>query len=114
MESVNEMRAAANIVGSTSILSEAQSVIYGDREKTYGRPDKNLRVIADLWSTYVGTAISVDDVCIMMILLKAARLKNDPTHRDSQVDMCGYAALMERVQDYVRKDNPNPAPLQQP
>jgi len=37
-------------------------------------------------------------VCQMMILLKVARLANDPRHRDSQIDLCGYAALMERIQ----------------
>lgn len=88
----------ADINGSTSILAEAQSVIYGDREKTYGSPDKNLQVIASLWSTYLQVDVTIDDVCSMMILLKVARLKNQPTHHDSQVDICGYAALMDRVQ----------------
>jgi Domain of unknown function (DUF6378) len=34
-----------------------------------------------------------------MILLKVARLANDPTHRDSLVDICGYAATIERCKD---------------
>jgi hypothetical protein len=33
----------------------------------------------------------------MMSLLKIARLANDPEHRDSQVDACGYMGLAERV-----------------
>jgi hypothetical protein len=86
-----------------SILREAQGIIYGDREKTYGAPDKNLKVIAGLWSAYLGIPISIDDVCILMILLKAARLKNTPDHRDSMVDLCGYAALMERVQNFKKE-----------
>lgn len=106
-----------SLTGSSSILSEAQSVIYGDREKTYGSPDKNLQVIADLWNAYfhankvssMFVPFSVDDVCMMMILLKVARLKNQPNHRDSQVDICGYAALMERVQNVrsVKQNNSN-------
>jgi hypothetical protein len=34
-----------------------------------------------------------------MILLKTARLANDQTHRDSVVDICGYAALIERCDE---------------
>ena len=81
-----------------SILDEAQEIIYGDREKTYGAPDKNLKMIGDLWTAYSGVPFTAEDVCNMMILLKVARLANDPKHRDSQVDLCGYAALMERIQ----------------
>jgi hypothetical protein len=85
---------------------EAQAIIYGNREQTYGNPAKNLQVIADMWTAYLsdtGQKISVNDVCVMMILLKAARLANSPEHHDSQVDICGYAALMERVQKYRKE-----------
>jgi len=81
-----------------SILDEAKAIIYGDREKTYGAPGKNLKMIGDLWAAYSGVPFTAEDVCNMMILLKVARLANDPKHRDSQIDLCGYAALMERVQ----------------
>ena len=82
----------------SSILDEAKEIIYGDREKTYGAPDKNLNMIAELWGAYHGVLFTAEDVCNMMILLKVARLANDPKHRDSQIDLCGYAALMERIQ----------------
>ena len=87
-----------------SILDEAKDIIWGDREKTYGAPDKNLKAIAGYWANHLHTRfgvyhdISPEDVCIMMVLLKAARLGNDITHRDSQVDAVGYLALMERIQ----------------
>ena len=87
-----------------SILDEAKDIIYGDREKTYGAPDKNLVAIAGYWANHLNTRfgvyhdISPEDVCIMMVLLKAARLGNDITHRDSQVDAVGYLALLERIQ----------------
>jgi hypothetical protein len=82
-----------------SVLEEAQKIIYGDREKTYGHPSKNLRVIADFWGQYLNMELSPKDVAVMMILLKAARLKNDINHRDSIVDICGYAALIERCDE---------------
>lgn len=87
-----------------SILDEAREIIYGDREKTYGSPDKNLCAIAGYWSNHLLTrfgvhhAITGADVCVMMTLLKAARLGNDLTHRDSLVDAAGYLALLERIQ----------------
>ena len=87
-----------------SILDEAKEIIYGDREKTYGAPSKNLRLIAASWGIYLSArsgipyAVLENDVCIMMVLLKMARLASDPKHRDSQVDACGYLALLERIQ----------------
>ena len=80
-----------------NILKEAEHIIYGDREKTYGSPGKNLRKIADLWSAYLERDIRAEDVANLMILLKVARLINTPDHRDSLTDICGYAALIERV-----------------
>lgn len=86
-----------------SVLKEAHTIIYGDREKTYGHPSKNLKAIATMWTTYlqsVGSrSLTSQDVCVMMILLKGARLANDPAHRDSVVDICGYAALIERCSE---------------
>lgn len=90
-----------------NILKEAEKIIYGDREKTYGDPAKNLRAIASLWEMYLyergvldqnSDGLRPEDVANMMILLKVARLINDPKHRDSLVDICGYAALVERIQ----------------
>lgn len=98
-----------------SVLDEAKAIIYGDREKTYGKPSKNLDTIAQMWSAYVNSALGGDmftadgqkidvifdakDVAIMMVLLKSARLANDQSHRDSVVDICGYAALIERCDE---------------
>ncbi len=36
-----------------SVLDEAHHVVYGDREKTYGRPSKNLIAIATMWEGYL-------------------------------------------------------------
>lgn len=89
-----------------NILEAANKIIYGDRENTYGDPGKNLRNIANLWEMYLhGTGalkddcagISAEDVALMMVLLKIARLMNSPSHKDSLIDICGYAALIERV-----------------
>lgn len=93
-----EIGKAAPSLKDPSILDDAKAIIYGDREKTYGEPSKNLTKIAELWTAYSGVKFNANDVCMMMILLKVARLTNDSTHRDSLTDLCGYAALMERIQ----------------
>lgn len=85
-----------------NILQEAESIIYGDREQTYGQPSKNLDCIAQFWTAYLANRKNSDerlgatDVAAMMTLLKIARLANSPEHRDSLVDGCGYLALIER------------------
>jgi hypothetical protein len=88
-----------------SILQEAETIIYGDREKTYGHPAKNLKTIASMWSAYLNNtddgnfALTAKDVAAMMMLVKVARFANDPNHRDNLVDVCGYAALIERCDE---------------
>ena len=86
-----------------SVLDEAKRIIYGDREKTYGKPSKNLETIAVMWQSFLDArgdvSLTAKDVAVMMILLKSARLGNDLDHRDSVVDICGYAALIERCDE---------------
>jgi hypothetical protein len=88
-----------------SILDEAQGIIWGDREKTYGEPDVNLKRIASMWNAYLyskclnaenKTKISAEDVCWMMMMLKAARQMNTPK-RDNLIDAAGYIGLIERI-----------------
>jgi hypothetical protein len=90
---------------SDNILKEAHAIIYGDREKTYGHPSKNLNTIAVMWRAYLN-AMSKDldqlgakDVAALMMLVKVARFANDPNHRDNLIDICGYAALVERCDE---------------
>lgn len=87
-----------------NVLAEASEIIYGDREKTYGKPSKNLDVIANLWNSYLvgritaeGYHLNAQDVALMMVLLKIARLANTPNHHDSLVDSVGYLALIDRI-----------------
>ena len=76
----------------SEILAEADSLINGPRQAHYGEPHENFLAIAEMWSAYLGHAVSPADVCHMMTLLKVARLRNGP-HRDSSVDGAGYLAL---------------------
>ena len=66
-----------------SVLKEAHKIIYGDREKTYGHPSKNLNNIAVMWDVYLNgrndttQMLTAKDVAAMMILLKAFDDKQD-------------------------------------
>ena len=48
--------------------------------------------------------LNAKDVAALMMLVKVARFANDPTHRDNLVDICGYAALIERCDEAETDD----------
>lgn len=76
-----------------AILDEASAAVTGAREDAYGGPEQSFRTIAGLWSAYLGQEVSTHDVAAMMALLKLARIKHsEGQHRDSWVDIAGYAA----------------------
>lgn len=70
----------------------AKEIITVDRQNQYGEVEDNFQVIADLWSVWRNDTFTKEDVAIMMILLKVARLKHK-MKADSFLDLIGYAAL---------------------
>lgn len=75
------------------VLDEAKKVIKKDRQDQYGKPENNFKKIADMWSAYKGVDITPGDVCLMMCMLKMARISTGSGKSDNYVDLCGYAAL---------------------
>lgn len=86
-------------------LTAAIDAVCKDRENTYGSPEDNFKLIADLWSTYTGVKISPQDVAVMMILLKTARAKNS-NHDDNFVDIAGYAACAAEIMEPEKQGKP--------
>ena len=76
----------------TEILKKAESVINGDRDKAYGNPEDNFKMIADMWSVYKGVKFTSTDVGALMALLKIARIRSNPEKADNYIDLAGYAA----------------------
>ncbi len=79
------------------ILDKAKTIVTGQREQTYGGPEKSFQTIADLWNAYLSrdsfiVQLTPADVAAMMVLMKVARLSASPDHEDSWVDIAGYAA----------------------
>lgn len=74
------------------ILRTAAQYVTQDRASTHGDAERNFQRIAEMWSAYLGVPVDSVDVASMMVLLKLARIKNNPQHLDNWVDVAGYAA----------------------
>lgn len=84
-------------------LEEALKIVTKDRQNAYGTPEDNFNCIAGLWSSYLGTPITAQQVAVLMILLKVARSKSSPDYADNYVDICGYAACASEVSTETSK-----------
>lgn len=86
-----------------ALLQEALKITAQDRNSAYGNPEDNFQNIANFWNAYLtqvpgqGNIIPLtsQDIAHLMILMKMARLNTNPSHRDSLVDIAGYAACGE-------------------
>ena len=84
---------AASMPESRTILDDADELIHGDRAEQYGDAQQSFENIADIWSVIIGAPVTTKQVALMLAGLKLARLAHDTGHRDSWVDLIGYAAL---------------------
>jgi len=92
----------------TDILSEAASIVDGERQAKYGPPAENFYRIAQLWTAYLAgrglidlnktDGITPTDYALMQALVKIARLEHG-YHHDSVVDLAGYAACAAQVNE---------------
>lgn len=90
-----------------AIAAKAVKIVNGTRRGAYGTPESNFGRIATLWNAYLvargilppevladpagKNGLVEGDVAAMMRLMKEARLIETPDHRDSFVDIVGYA-----------------------
>jgi len=79
--------------GPDEVLATAANLISGDRREQYGDATTLFEKIAALWSAYTGYPISPHDACIMLGLMKDARIKVNPNHIDNYIDGAGYRAI---------------------
>ena len=71
-------------------LEEATKCVCTDRESQYGDPEDNFKRIAGMWSEYLGHCVTSVDVCMMMTMLKIARIKTGTHQDDNFIDGAGY------------------------
>ena len=79
-----------------SFLLEALDLIEGERAESYGDAKENHARIAAMWSTLLEKEVTPNQVYLCLIAVKMSRLVESPTHRDSWLDIAGYAALAEK------------------
>lgn len=83
-------------MSSWSILGRTAKILE-ERRDQYGDPREQFAAIAGRWSITLGVEVTAAQVVLCMIDLKLVRLKHDPAHPDSAVDVIGYAALLKEV-----------------
>ena len=71
--------------------------VVAERSAQYGDAADNMAAIAARWSATLGREVTPAQVVLCLLDLKLARLAHDPTHEDSAVDVCGYAALLHEL-----------------
>ena len=83
-------------MNAAALLDEAEAVIV-QRAGAYGPASDTMAAIAARWSLTLGITVTPAQVVLCMIDLKLARLSHDPKHRDSELDVIGYAALRPEI-----------------
>ena len=75
-----------------AVLAEAELLVNGDRNNSYGPPNQDFARTAHMWSAYLDIEVSNHDVAAMMGMLKLSRIRWSHDKRDHWVDLAGYAA----------------------
>jgi len=89
------------LVNRTSVLMTANDMVSKVRQHDHGDFANNATMIAQYWNTHLGLNdfIKPSDVPIMLVLLKIARISENPSHIDNYVDTCGYSALAAEMSE---------------
>lgn len=75
------------------LLNEVAGIIYGDRNRDYGDAVDDFTRVANMSGAYHGIEKGPTDHSADMIMVKLSRLKHSPDHKDSWLDIIGYAVL---------------------
>lgn len=82
-----------------SVLEEAQRLVTGPRQQDYDHPLDNFNRIASMWTALTKDVyrFTPEQVALFMVAVKLCRQAHRP-QRDNIVDICGYAATHEMVE----------------
>jgi hypothetical protein len=86
------------------LLDHVQSTVV-QRGSIYGSPTINHRRISELWSGYLDTYISPEQVAMCMLLVKVARLSQSSDHEDSLTDLLGYGIIYHKIVKEMRGED---------
>lgn len=83
-----------------TVLEEAARLVdRGSRQHDYGDVAKSFDLIARGWSRVLGIDVTPMQVALCMIETKVSRAITGGFHRDSFVDIAGYARCAEKLQE---------------
>lgn len=80
-----------------NILEEALSVVTGPRAAAYGDARVNWGRTAEIASSIIGKDLTPEELVLILVAVKLARLHTTGNHRDSIVDLAGYAQILAYV-----------------
>tara|TARA_R100001377_G_scaffold23516_1_gene12709 strand:- start:23 stop:292 length:270 start_codon:yes stop_codon:yes gene_type:complete len=75
------------------ILKKAASLVSGDRAVQHGDYTLQHKRVADLWSAYLNTPITAQEVAFCMVLLKVSRDEVGSLNIDDGVDASAYTSI---------------------
>jgi hypothetical protein len=105
-------RGVAELIGLESleppetVVQEAHRIVHGGRQKEYGHPYDNDRRTAGMLRARFGWDVKVSDVWQIMVIVKLSRETTQPK-RDTRVDVAGYAAVGDLVQQRLAEGLPD-------
>lgn len=85
-----------------SVCQEADRLVSGDRQASYGHPIFDFTRTARIWEVILdlpAAAIKPEQVGLCMIGVKLSRECHRPK-RDNLTDICGYAKTVELIHNY--------------
>jgi hypothetical protein len=100
IEKVKEMDAMNKKEDVKSILTEAESIVNGDRNVQYGNPNEAFKEYSNILEATFGIKLTPAEICKVQIAIKLGRLKYKHK-RDSVVDLCGYAEILNRLENGI-------------
>jgi len=104
-KSLMEYKAMEPVAAKVPMLHKAQELVQGARQSDYGDKLQNFTQIAMLFQGVLAmklqaqARITPEDVAMLMMQVKLARLAKSPDHFDSIMDVAGYAACFSMLQD---------------
>ena len=85
------------------VLLEAYELITGDRHKAYAHPLDDYTQTRDIFETFTGISLTVEQAILFMVAVKMSRLRtaieSGSWSHDSLVDACGYLGCLSMVKE---------------
>jgi hypothetical protein len=92
-------------VSKENVLEEALRITGGDRHQAYGDALADARRFAQIASAVTGLEIEPEHFPLIMLAVKLSRASQGNWHRDSIVDIAGYARVAEKIHERIEEES---------